>query len=189
MPGLRPGDDGGEHFTRLYEEHRRPLHAYLFGRTGDADSATDLLQETFLRAWRHLPTLRALDPVGQRAWIFAVARNLVTDSYRRRATRRAAQDELERIADPLAPAMDEPAARMEVSGELARLEDAIRHLPEGQRTIVALHALSELTSAQIGEVLGQPAGTIRYRLSLARRELVRALQQDEPAAGRSGGPR
>lgn len=188
MPGSTPGDDAGELFTRLYEEHRRALHAYLLGRTGNTEAAMDLLQETFLRAWRHLSTLRALDPGPQRAWLFAVARNLVTDSYRRQTSQRAVQSELERTADPLAPATDEPAARMELSGQLTMLEHAIQRLPEEQRTIIALHAMGELTSAQIGEILGQPAGTIRYRLSLARQELARVLQLDQPSRGRSAVP-
>src|SRR5919201_4834341 len=86
-------------FTRLYDEHRRGVHAYVFGRTGDPEMALDLLQETFLRVWRHLPTVQGLAPERQRYWIFAVARNLVTDFYRSRAAQRAAHQELSHRAE------------------------------------------------------------------------------------------
>jgi DNA-directed RNA polymerase specialized sigma24 family protein len=44
-------------FRRLYDAHRATLHAYFTGRTGDPQSATDLMQDVFLRAWQHLEKL------------------------------------------------------------------------------------------------------------------------------------
>lgn len=80
-------------FGRIYDESCQAVHAYLLGRTGEPEAALDLLQETFLRAWRHLHVLQSLTPDRRRYWLFAVARNVLTDSYRKEASRQASQQE------------------------------------------------------------------------------------------------
>ncbi|HEY4028441.1 MAG TPA: RNA polymerase sigma factor [Candidatus Dormibacteraeota bacterium] len=166
------GSDAECDFNRLYEAHRRTIHAYLLGRAGDREVARDLLQEVFLRAWRHLESGRALPAERQRAWIFTVARNLVIDVHRGNAAAAAVREYPELAVEPTAPAAEEPAARAELNERLALLERAIQHLPERLRVVLSLHVTGGLTSAQVGELLGEPAGTIRYRLSQARRQLA-----------------
>jgi RNA polymerase sigma-70 factor (ECF subfamily) len=166
-------------FTRLYEQHRRAIYGYLLGRAGDPETARDLLQETFLRTWRHVAAVRDLTPERQRSWIFAVARNLVIDVRRSRAARDAAHEALRRSAAGAAPAGEEPAARAELSERVELLNEAIRSLPEPLRTALAMCTAGGLTSAQAGELLDEPAGTIRYRLNQARRRLAGALSEAE----------
>lgn len=172
---MRAGDDAESAFTRLYDQHRRALYAYLLGRTADAEIARDLLQETFLRLWRHFSAIRTQPPERQRGWVFGVARNLVIDMHRHRKSRDSAHAALRAAAETTAPASEEPAARAELAERVRLVEKAIRGLREEQRVVVALHAMGDLTSAQIGELLGEPAGTVRYRLSLARRRLGEVL--------------
>lgn len=167
--------DAEHDFNRLYEEQQRAVHAYLLGRTGDREAARDLLQEVFLRAWRHADSWRDLPPDRQRAWVFAVARNLVIDTHRTRASAEAARAALERDAVAAAPAGEGPEARVELGERVAQLDRAIRELPEKLRTVLSLHVAGGLTSAQVGEVLGEPAGTVRYQLSQARRQLAAAI--------------
>src|SRR5207302_10152443 len=117
--------------------------------------ARDLLQDTFLRAWRHLGSVCELPPERRRAWLFAVARNLVIDVRRSHAVRRAAQGALERsAAAEVAPAGDEPPARAEAAERLRALEAAIQRLPEPLRIALAMCTVGGLTSAQAGELLG-----------------------------------
>jgi RNA polymerase sigma-70 factor, ECF subfamily len=167
--------DAERDFNRLYEEHQRAVHAYLLGRTGDRESARDLLQEVFLRAWRRADSWRGLPPERQRAWVFAVARNLVIDAHRLQATADATQAALERSAPASAPAAEGPEARAELAERVAALDRAIRRLPEKLRIVLSLHVVGGMTSAQVGEVLGEPAGTVRYQLSQARRTLAAAV--------------
>src|SRR5262249_33009916 len=149
--------------------NRQAIHAYLLGRTSDPAAAPDLMQETFLRAWRHLPELRGLTPDRQRAWLFTVARNIVIDTYRSRATRDATDAAVRMSASGTAPAYEEPAAQAELAEKVSELEAAIAELPEPQRVALTMSAVGGMTSAEIGTALGEPAGTIRYRLSQARR--------------------
>jgi RNA polymerase sigma-70 factor, ECF subfamily len=167
-------------FRTLYEAHRAAVHAYFTGRTGDRWAAADLMQEVFMRVWQRLPELVDRSADGQRAWIFTVARNLAIDTHRRERTRAGA--EVARGSEP-APAPPPASAPVIAAERVAVVGEAIRKLPEEQRVALTMAAAGELTSAQIATALGVPAGTVRYRLSLARRTLGAALAAyDQPAA-------
>ncbi|MGH3167097.1 MAG: RNA polymerase sigma factor, partial [Trebonia sp.] len=159
-------------FRRLYDAHRDAVHAYLIGRLCGRPAAADLLQEVFMRVWRYLDTVAGLPADGQRGWIFTVARNLSIDAVRHDRTLAGTEQAL--AAEP--PKSAAPASDMVISAERAAIVGAaIRRLPEPQRITLALAAAGGLTSAEIGAALGIPAGTARYRLSLARRALADAL--------------
>lgn len=165
-------------FGRLFAAHRGALHAYLAGRAGDRQLAADLTQDVFLRAWEHLDTLRGLSADGQRGWLFTVARNRSVDAHRTGQTRAGTEQALARepSREPAPASAGVLAAeRVSVVGE------AIRRLPEPQRVALTLAAAGDLTSAEIGAALGLPPGTVRYRLSEARRALAAALSDyDDP---------
>jgi RNA polymerase sigma-70 factor, ECF subfamily len=172
-------------FRCLYEAHRGAVHAYFAGRVGDRAAAADLMQEVFLRAWQHWEKLSGLPTDGQRGWLFTVARNLSVDAARHQRTTDGTQRELERDPSARPAPASAPASTAVIAAERARVvADAIAALPEQQRVTLALAAAGELNSAEIGTALGVPAGTVRYRLSLARRALADALgDYDEPQEG------
>lgn len=162
-------------FNAIYDQHHRAVHAYLLARTSDPEAALDLLQETFLRAWRNLDTLGARGEGRHRYWIFTVARNLVTDYYRARAARSTALEQLSADARHHDSASETMESALEEREEVEMLDRAIKQLPEELRTVLLLQTLGELTSAQIGEALGKPAGTIRYQTSQARKQLAQEM--------------
>lgn len=178
------GDDERA-FGELFDEHRPAVFAYLVGRVSDREWAGDLLQDVFLRAWRRIDEIRDLPVERQRAWIFTVAKNLVTDAYRSRATREATMSTLRQTAETTATGPDDPAERAETAEQVSAVASAVRQLPDEMRVIVTMNAVGELTSAQIGEALGQPAGTIRYKLSLARRRLAEILETHAATAAQA----
>lgn len=165
-------------FRRLYEAHRAAVHAYFTGRTSDSQSAADLMQDVFLRVWQHLDKLTDMTDDGQRAWIFTVARNLSVDVHRHQHTQVGAERALAR--EPARPA--QPASRAVIAAErVAVVGEAIRRLPEPQRVTLTMAAAGEMTSTEIAAALGVAAGTVRYRLSLARHTLAEALDRyDDP---------
>jgi len=169
-------------FRRLYEAHRVAVYAYFVGRTGDRQLAADLMQEVFLRAWQRLDTVTGLPEEGRRGWLFTVARNLSVDSARRQRTADGAQRALARERSGGWASVATPASTAVLAAERATVvAAAIAKLPEQQRVTLAMAAAGELSSAEIGVALGVPAGTVRYRLSLARRTLAEALgDYDDP---------
>jgi RNA polymerase sigma-70 factor (ECF subfamily) len=178
---MTPDRDDATIFTQLFDQHRHAVHAYFLGRVSDPELARDLLQETFLRTWRRRSEIGPLPAERQRAWIFTVARNLAIDSYRAAAARRTAEAALRRDAATGATTVPGPHQDAELAERIAQLDAAIRDLPEDQRVILSMATAGGLTSGQIGEALGEPAGTVRYRLSQARKQLAAALDLEGPA--------
>lgn len=171
-------------FNALYERHARAVHAYFLGHTSDDPTASDLLQEAFLRVWRHRSELEVLPDDRQRYWLFCIARHLLADHYRRQAVRSVVQTmdgpTLEGFSDEGA------ASRLASSADTLDLDAAIAHLPGHLREVLAMTALGGMTSAEIGEALGRPAGTVRYQLLQARQALAAMLRSGCGATVRAG---
>lgn len=162
-------------FDAIYAAHHQTLHAYFLGRTGDAELALDLLQDTFVRVWRNMANLETMSAERQRGWLFAVARNLVIDDYRASATRTRTGEALAWLADETSPAADSGVVERD---QLRALDAAIRRLPADLRTILVLQVVGERSSTDIGELLGRPAGTVRYQLAEARQRLRQEVLND-----------
>jgi RNA polymerase sigma-70 factor (ECF subfamily) len=177
MPGAA---DRLQPFDALYAAHARTLHDYFLGRTSDAELARDLLQEACIRLWRSLDSVGAQPPERQRAWLFTVARNLVVDFYRSRATADQTRDAIATQARAMEPTVA-PGADADLFAQegLRAMDAAIGRLPDDLRTVLVLQVLGDRTSSEIGELLGRPAGTVRYQLALARRQLAEELKLTE----------
>ncbi len=147
------------------------LFAYLFGQTGQRDTASDLLQELFVKVWQHIGEVEAMCDERRRPWLMRLARNAVIDS-RRRSSVRAHLNLPSPAADPAAVSHE-----AEVVDRLClnRLDRAIQELPLGLRTVLAMSVAGELSSEEIGEALGRPAATVRFQLAEARRKLVKKV--------------
>jgi RNA polymerase sigma-70 factor, ECF subfamily len=170
-------------FRRLYDAHRRAVHAYFTGRTGDPQAAADLMQDVFLRVWQHLDQLADMPEDGQRAWIFTVARNRSVDAHRHQQTQAGVEQALDHEPAASAQSASTTASTAVIAAErVAVVGEAIRRLPEPQRVALTMAAAGGMTSAELAAALGVPAGTVRYRLSLARRAVAEALDRyDDPA--------
>ena len=157
--------------TDLYACHAQALRGYLEKYCHDSATAEDIVQETFIRAWRNLPQLCADDrPI--RPWLFHVARNLATNAERAARTRpmRVAID----IGDISFAGEDDTALDQVLDRSL--LQDALLRLsPAHRRVVVETFYVGGGTGA-VADQLGIPTGTARSRLHYALRALRRQLQ-------------
>ena len=147
----------------LYAEHGPALLRYLRRLTGRAESAEDLLQETFVQALRGLERLdSALSP---KAWLFAIARHLGINARQRR------REALPLVDDLAAGPQERPDPRRE------DMREAIAALPEKQREALQLRLAEGLSYEEIAQTLNIPVGTVRSRLHAAVKGLREALGQ------------
>ena len=158
-----------ERFDAIYAQHARALYAFLFSRTHDADLARDLVQETCIRLWRAIDEVGSLSIQRRQSWLFSVARNLVVDEFRSRSSALAREHAFGAEHETTAPPADAHIARDE---SLHEMDQAIGRLPEALREVLVLSVLGERNSSEIAEILGRPAGTVRYQLAHARRLLA-----------------
>jgi RNA polymerase sigma-70 factor, ECF subfamily len=148
---------------RLFRTYNAALVRYLTRRLGDRDWAEEVAQETFVRA------LRQESIVNERAWLFAVATNLVRDEARKDARRRQhlsllAQEERER-EEEIQPTTVEQAQ------EAAFARNAVDALAERDR-LALLMKEEGLNYGEIAEALDLSPGSVGTTLSRARRRLV-----------------
>jgi RNA polymerase sigma-70 factor, ECF subfamily len=153
---IRAGDE--QSFEALMARYQAPLFRYLRGLVGDPEQARDLLQETFLRAYRSIGALD--DPGLLRSWLYRIAHNQAYSVLRRR-----------RLISwlPLAfgqhlstPAPDRGAV------ELAHVEEALGRVPIQQRAPLLLHLVAGFSYAEIAALLQVSEGTVRMRISRGR---------------------
>ena len=162
---------------RLFREYHQPLVRYLTRRLGDRDWAEEVAQETFLRALRHAPV------ASERAWLFAVATNLVRDEGRKQARRRrhlellAEEARIEEAAEP------EPTT-MERAEDAALARKAVDALAERDRLALLMRE-EGLSYPEIAEALGLSEGSVGTTLARARRRLMQAYEA-LTGAGRTG---
>ena len=167
-----PGDTDAA-IRQLYSDHAEALFGYVRRFCLDQASADDIVQETFIRAWRRLPQLRADDrPI--RPWLFRVARNLLTDADRAARARP--------VTVPASSA-EYPGDESTLGQVLDRqiLTDALRRLSPEHRTVLVETFYHGGTTAVVARQLGIPHGTARSRLHYALHAL-RAHLQDHCAA-------
>jgi RNA polymerase sigma-70 factor, ECF subfamily len=150
----------------LLEELRPTAFAIAYRMLGSVAEAEDVVQEAFVRG-RDRPA-RLLDADNPEAWLRTVAVNLARSRWRR----------AQRLVG-LAPRLVEEPRDGDTDGNLVVLQ-ALRKLPAGQREVIALHHLADLTVLQVAETLGVPTGTVKARLSRGRAALSTLLVKEEP---------
>ena len=170
------GDESA--FASLVERYRRELHVHCYRMLGSFEEAEDVVQETFLRAWRHRRTFEARSSF--RAWLYRIATNACLDTLARRRglERRSAQPSAgelpwlqpypDRLLDEVASDDDEPDAVVvdRETIELAFLV-AIQHLPPRQRAVLILRDV-------LGWSAKETAGLLEVSVAAANSALQRA---------------
>jgi RNA polymerase sigma-70 factor, ECF subfamily len=148
---------------RLFRTYNAALVRYLTRRLGDRDWAEEVAQETFVRA------LRQKEMDNERAWLFAVATNLVRDEARKDSTRRK---HLALLAEEERDSMMEPMeATLERAQEAALARKAVDALAEKDRLALLMRE-EGLDYNEIAEALQLSPGSVGTTLSRARRRLV-----------------
>ena len=167
-----------EFFQSVFKEYNKKVYGYLLGKTSNKDIAEDLLQETFLRIWKSIDSLINIDEEDRSSWIFKVAKNLLIDYYRKNDTRSNLQQKLINETDTDSSFSDRPYDNFINNYQLQQLGEIINTLPEKQKEILHMSVIGEMSSKKIGEILDMPAGTVRYKLHLARNTLKNELNKD-----------
>jgi RNA polymerase sigma-70 factor (ECF subfamily) len=164
------GVTGERELRALYDAHAVALLGYAMRLCdGDRAQAEDLVQETLVRAWRHLDVL---DPSAApvRPWLFTVAQHLAIDAYR---ARRARPPEVGEAALASVPGLDE------LEGTLDRIVviDALGSLSPEHRAVIVETYYRGRSVAEAARGLGIPPGTVKSRCYYALRALKLALAE------------
>lgn len=162
------GDRGA--FDELYRRYARAVLGLALRRLGDRGRAEDATQEAFVAIWRSARTFDSGRGSGA-PWLYAVARNAITDGLRRTPTPAA---ELE---DGPGDAPD-PSDEAEASWTAWRVHRALEVLPEHERPVIELAYWRGLSQSEIASRLQIPLGTVKTRTRSALARLADALEDE-----------
>jgi RNA polymerase sigma-70 factor (ECF subfamily) len=167
------GDD--DTVRSVYERYGRAVHTVAFSIVRDSATAADVVQATFVKAWRAAGTFDPDRELGP--WLYTIARRQAIDTLRR-----------ERRFEPVEPdALDvvELPPSLERAWEAWQVRLAVDQLPDDEREIVRLAWFVGLSHPEIAERLGVPVGTVKSRSHRAHKRLA-SLLAHVVAENRSG---
>jgi RNA polymerase sigma-70 factor, ECF subfamily len=163
--------------------HLGALHRYGIALSRNAAVASDLVQETYMRALNFRNELH--DDNSIKGWMFTILRNIWLDQLRKE---RNSPDLLEQycaeVMEPVKRLQHDPYQQLMRKVEAERVREAIRQLPDDFREVILLREYEDLSYREIAELVGCPAGTVMSRLARARarlRELLKDLRMEKRA--------
>ena len=172
----RSVEGDADSFNQLILRWERPIYALAYRTIGREDEARDIVQDTFLRAYRALPGFKGQAKFS--SWLYRIALNLCRDWIRKQRRTPTVQTpegmDLIELASEQGPveSIEELVSRRQMSEAVAI---AMKRLPEEQRTAIVLKEYHGLTFQEIAELQGCPLSTVKTRLyqglSVLRRQL------------------
>jgi RNA polymerase sigma-70 factor, ECF subfamily len=188
-------------FTSLAGQFRGELLAHCYRMLGSAEEAEDLVQETYLRAWRSFDAFEGRS--SMRTWLYRIATNACLTAIERRGRRPLPSGLGSPGEDPAAPLVaaaevpwlqplpdallaaehDDPAAvAVTRAGIRLALVAALQYLSARQRAVLILRDVLEWPAAQVADLLGTTATAVNSMLRRARDQLARALPDEADVA-------
>lgn len=155
-------------FARLYDAYAAPIYSHLRRLVGDESLAEDLAHDAFVRAHRHLASLR--NPEAVRPWLYRIATNLALNALRRESRTR--------------PLEEAPGSTMGVD-DIARrelVEQVLGRLPAEQRALLLLHLRQGFGLEEVARLLGVSYAAAKQRAYRARQAFIREYRRLEGPA-------
>ena len=171
-------------FTALVKKYEKQIHAFVWRRVRDYHIAEEITQDTFLRAYEKLDTLR--DPNRFSGWLYMIATRC---SLAWLGEKRISMQSLEAKSPAEIESLFYTQYIVEQNENSATekqrevVEYLLQKLTERERTVVALHYLSEMSCEEIGDFLGMSQNTVKSRLHRARKRLKKEESVVQEALG------
>ncbi|RKU08419.1 hypothetical protein C6501_16465 [Candidatus Poribacteria bacterium] len=164
-------------FSMLVEKYQKRVHALAWRKIGDFHIAEEITQDTFLKAYQKLATLKK--PQRFAGWLYVIATRCCQAWLRKKHIQTETLEEID--SDELEPEaysryVAEEKAKVAVEAQRQVVNKLLATLPESERTVITLHYFGEMTCEEMSEFLGVSANTIKSRLRRARNR----LKKEEP---------
>ena len=166
-------------YGKIVGRYNGRLYNFIYRFVGDRETAEDIVQETFLRAFRKRTEYRAIANFS--TWLFTIARNLAKSELRRRKRWRMFSLERDEETDTGMELPDESARPDKVAeSSLAdvQIQQAIASLPDNYKQVILLRDVQGMSYQEISEIVDCPVGTVKSRVNRARLKLQQKLKSE-----------
>lgn len=161
-------------FAALIRAHQNEVYTLARRLVGDPHLASDVAQETLIRAWKALPNFRGDARLS--TWLHRITVNTAW-THKKRARRHSSSSIDDHIELAAPEGADHPAVAGEILELRGLLRDALDRLPTGQRRVVVMKDLYGWTHAEISEAMGISVTAAKVRLHRARARLAKDLEE------------
>lgn len=158
----------------LFQRYQLPLYAYVFELIRSEQPSLDIVQETFIKAARHLDSLREDDRFG--SWLFSIAHQKCVDRWRKNGREEPLEPE---VAEALPDVESDPSELLIRREQEAEFMNLIEQLPLPQRSALLLHVVEDFTLEEIAHVTGASLGTVKSRLHYGKKALRTLLEEQD----------
>ena len=168
------GDENA--FASLVKKYEKQVHALAWRKIGDFHIAEEIAQDTFLKVYRKLSTLK--DPYQFSGWLYVIATNQCRAWLRKKRleTEPLEDTEVESIEEAYSRYVAEERTKVAVEAQREVVKKLLAKLKESERTVMTLHYFGEMTCEEISRFLGVSTSAIKLRLHRARQR----LKKEEP---------
>ena len=157
-------------FTMLVKKYHKHVHALAWRKIGDFHIAEDITQETFLKVYKHLATLKDLDRFP--GWLYVIATRRCIAWLRKKRLHAQLVEDIDMVGKGKETYSQYVATQQAETSTEAKQEvvkQLLAKLQESERTVITLYYFGEMTCEEISKFLGVSANTIKSRLSRGRR--------------------
>ncbi|WUJ74700.1 RNA polymerase sigma factor [Kribbella soli] len=162
------GDSGA--FAQLYDRHARAIYNFLHRRTGSWSDAEDLTSAVFLQAWRRRADV-VLDRDSALPWLLRTADYTVRNEWRSKLRYRRALAAAHLLHREVEDPADDVAGRLDDDRRIRAVLASLKRLPRQEHEVIELCVWAGLDQAAAAVALDVPIGTVKSRLSRARKHL------------------
>lgn len=164
-----------KNFSGIYDKYIEKIYRFIFFKVNSKETAEDLTSEVFTRAWQSIERGTKLENPG--AFLYRIARNLVTDYYRQRPEPQISLADCKEVVDPNIDIKE----AVSFKSDLEQIKASLVNINDDYREVVALRYIEDYSISEIAKILDRPEGTVRVMLHRGLEELRERLK-DNPTA-------
>lgn len=160
-------DRSSEQFSEIYDQYIDKIYRFVYLKVSSQDTAEDITSKVFLRGWEaYKNKVQNIENPG--AFLYQIARNAVVDHYREKGrTKIVSADASPQIIDPAEDAQNKAI----LSADINVIKKGLQKLDKEHQDIIIWHYLEDMPIAEIAQLLGRPAATVRVMLHRGLKEL------------------
>ena len=159
-------------FSKIYDRYIDKIYRFIFLKVNSQEIAQDLTSETFLRGWESFKNGNKIE--NPQAFLYKIARNLVTDHYREKGRAQVVSAEFIPIVDPRQN-LEEKSL---LNSDIDNVKMALASLPEEYQDVIIWHYLDGLAFSEIGQILHKSENAVRVQTHRALEKLRKKLNHD-----------